>query len=288
MNRVRWRWIEKDFGFRFKHGGGNKAAEYYQAARPGDFYIVPAIQRKLTKQQLDALALNVSPPAAPKVVPNPWQDYQRHWDWIVTDNGICLNYAGCLDREEIHRREDEGVARAMEYITDLLEKPEPVSVTIDLICRVHKELMGTIYPFAGEWRTVDLHKGAGPTKWPYPRCGIQPLMEELEQEVLSISPFISDDDEQIFDFVSSMMNEVLAIHPFREGNGRLAFILGNLVLLQNDLLPLDVYDRRRDEERYFDACEQGRIHKDYKPLALLIGDWEAAAIERWEASHGKV
>ena len=41
------------------------------------------------------------------------------------------------------------------------------------------------------------------------------------------------------------MGECIAIHPFREGNGRTAFILGNLVLMQNDLLPLDVYDRRR-------------------------------------------
>jgi Fic family protein len=82
------------------------------------------------------------------------------------------------------------------------------------------------------------------------------------------------------------MNEFLAIHPFREGNGRAAFVLGNLVLMQNDLLPLDVYDRRRDEQRYFEACEAGRIHKDYTPLAALIAEWEELAIERWEAEHG--
>ena len=63
------------------------------------------------------------------------------------------------------------------------------------------------------------------------------------------------------------MGECIAIHPFREGNGRTAFILGNLILMQNDLLPLDVYDRRQDEGRYFAACEAVRIHKDYAPLA---------------------
>ena len=37
--------------------------------------------------------------------------------------------------------------------------------------------------------------------------------------------------------------------------------------------PLKVYNRRRDEERYYAACEAGRIRKDYKPLAILIAEW---------------
>jgi hypothetical protein len=47
------------------------------------------------------------------------------------------------------------------------------------------------------------------------------------------------------------------------------------------LLPLNVYDRRNDEERYFAACDAGRIRKDYAPLAKLVAEWEAAALTRW-------
>ncbi len=47
MSRVPWRWEEKDFGFRFRSGAGRKKGEYYQAAGEGEFYIVPASQRKL-------------------------------------------------------------------------------------------------------------------------------------------------------------------------------------------------------------------------------------------------
>jgi Fic family protein len=82
------------------------------------------------------------------------------------------------------------------------------------------------------------------------------------------------------------MNEFLAIHPFREGNGRTAFILGNLILMQNDFLPLNFYDRRTDEARYFAACESGRVHRDYSPLAQLIAEWEEATLVRWEAGRG--
>jgi cell filamentation protein len=283
-NRIRWRWEEKDFGFRFLSGTGRKKAEYYQAASAGEFYIVPASHRKLAKDRLDELAKSATV-SSPRVVPTPWSDYGRDWDWITTGDGTLLNYAGCLDREEIDRREDEGVARAMEFVASLLDRPEPAPLTVNLVRQIHRELMGEIYPFAGEWRTVDLHKGDGPTRWPLPPCGIQPLMDLLERDLLSRSPLLSDDDAAVFAYVAEVMCEILAVHPFREGNGRTAFIVGNLLLMQNDLVPLDVYDRRTDQARYFAACDADRIHKDYAPLATLIAEWEEAALARWEPHH---
>ena len=57
--------------------------------------------------------------------------------------------------------------------------------------------------------------------------------------------------------------------------------------MQNDLLPLDVYDRRNDEARYYAACEEVRVHKNYGRLAGLVAEWEQAARTRWEAAHGQ-
>ncbi len=285
MSRVQWRWAEKDFGFRFRSGRGRTKAEYYQASELGAFYAVPAKHRKLTKEHIENLA--AAAPTSPRVVPIPWQEYERDWDWITTADGILLNFAGCLDHEEIHRREDEGVARAMELVASYLDRAEPVALSSALVQRVHSELMGAIYPFAGKWREVSLHKGDGPTKWPLPPRGIAPLMELLERDVLSRSPLISSDDAKVFDFVSEVMGEILALHPFREGNGRTAFIVGNLILMQNDLLPLDVYDRRADQDRYYAACEDIRVHKNYAPLAKLIAEWEQAAQNRWEVESGQ-
>jgi cell filamentation protein len=287
VKRVRWRWEERDFGFRFKSGRGKRTAEHYQGNKPNTFYIVPANQRKLESDRLKELDCKSTVPDAFDIIPNPWRNYEREWDWIETEEGLCFNYAGCLDREEIDRREDEGVGRAMEYVVALLDKPEPVALTLAVIRRIHSELMGAIYPFAGEWRKVSLHKGEGPTKWPIPPGGIEPVMSVFEREVLSRSPFLSEKNEDVFGYASEVMNEVLAIHPFREGNGRAAFIMGNLILMQNRLLPLDHYERKNDEDRYFDACEAGRIHAHYRPLADLIAEWEANSIERWESEHGR-
>ncbi len=281
MKRIVWRWQEQDYGFRFRSGKGRREDEFYQASVPGEFYIVPKGQRKFPKATADRLAAQAQSPSSKRVVPIPWHNYNRDWDWIETDDGICLNYAGCLDKEEIDRREDEGVARAMELVADLLERPEPMPINVELVRRLHRALMEDIYPFAGQWRTVALHKGDGPTKWPLPVFGIGPPMEGLESDVFSRSPLISEDDQVIIDYISELMIEFLTIHPFREGNGRMAFILASLVLMQNDLLPLDVYERRRDQDRYYAACETGRIHKNYRPLAELIEEWEDQASQKW-------
>lgn len=286
MSAVVWRWEEKDLGFRFRRGRGRQATECYQCRGSGEFYVVPSAQRKLPKERLDELARQAEEPRAVSVVTNPWRDSGRDWDWVVTDDGLCLNWAGCLDRAEIERREDEGVQRAMELVSALAMRDEPVKLTQHLLREIHRELMGAIYPFAGEWRIVDLHKGDGPTKWRLPPDGMQPIMDVMERDVFSRTPFLHENDEPVFALVSEVMNEILAAHPFREGNGRTAFIVGNLLLMQNDMLPLSTYERRVDEERYFAACEAGRIHRDYGPLAELLTEWEDAALDQWEGERG--
>ena len=286
MTRILWRWEERDFGFRFRAGVGRKAREYYQTGTPDKFYVVPASQRKLSKDRMEKLAKLTEAAASPRVVANPWLEYHRDWDWIVSEDGICLNWAGCLELEEINRREDEGVQRAMELVIDLVEHVEPVGLSLELLEQLHIELMGTIYPFAGSWRTVALHKGPRPTKWPLPPGGIQPLMDVLQRDVLVRSPCISDNDQEIFDYASEVMNEVLAIHPFRDGNGRTAMVIGNLILMQNDMLPLSTYDRRMDEHRYYGACEAGRISRDYEALATLLAEWSDRSTRRWKEANG--
>jgi cell filamentation protein len=286
MNSIRWRWRERDYGFRFRSGTGKDRAEHYQAANPGEFYLVAASQRKLEKKQIDELSASAKTPGSLKVVANPWQDYERDWDWIKTADGICLNYAGCLHSAEINRREDEGVARAMTFVVSLVDRAEAPPITIPLIKRIHIELMGDIYPFAGKWRTVSLHKGDGPTRWPLPPGGVGPVMDILDRDVLSRTPFLSAEPNAVYGFCSEVMNELLAIHPFREGNGRAAFILGNLILGQNDMLPLDIYDPRRHQDAYYAACEAGRLHRDYVPLQKLICEWEGDAQKRWEEKSG--
>ena len=280
---VRWRWAERDFGFRFRKGGKGRA-DHYQANLQDEFYVVPPEQCKLDPENLKRLAVQGQVPAAARVVANPWSNYELGWDWITSVDRLCLNYAGCLDRDEIKAREEEGNSRAYDRVRLLVESEIPTPLSVALIRELHRDFMGEIYPFAGEWRTVGLHKGDGPERWPLPKQGIQPFMDVYERDVLCRSPFVSDDDDAVFRFASEVMNELIAIHPFREGNGRTAFFLGDIILLQNGFLSIGLYNRHRHEQRYLAACEAGRLAKDYGPLAALLADWEDEAIADWGAT----
>ena len=289
-----WRWTERDLGFRFQQGTAKRAADYHQAARQGEFYHVPAGQRKLEKCRIQELATLMSPPTAPTVVANPWGDYgNSDFQQVTTpDKDICLNWAGCLSPEEIKLRETNGVNRAKAFVADLAQREEPAPLTLDLIRQIHREMFEDIYPWAGQWRTVSLHKGDGPTRWPLPPFGMEPVMEDFARQVLSRTPFLSEDLDDVLAFTARLMGDYLALHPFREGNGRSAFILSELVLFQNNLLAVDDFNRRRDEGRYFRACDAARLC-EYAPLAQLLTEWETEAqlkLERLlngEPDHGQ-
>ena len=83
------------------------------------------------------------------------------------------------------------------------------------------------------------------------------------------------------------MGEFIAIHPFREGNGRTAFILGNLILMQNDLLPLDVYDRLGETRA---ATSKPAKRPEYRrtmcpwPRSSVSGKTPRSS--RWETGNG--
>jgi len=66
--------------------------------------------------------------------------------------------------------------------------------------------------------------------------------------------------------------ELLLIHPFREGNGRLSRLLAMLMALQAGLPPLDfgefVGDRK---EEYFAAVRAG-IDRNYQPMEKIFSD----------------
>ena len=271
---MKWRWHWKDFGYRFSAGNGRNAQDFYEALADGDYYAVPKRHRKIDKDVIALYYKDAKAPTGFHALACPWKDYDRHWDEIVDADGWSLNYAGCLDHQEVRRQEDVGVARAWEFVTGLRDD---TPVTVELIRDVHRELMGEIYPFAGEWRTVQLAKGEA--LWPLPPNGIEPHMEKLEDGLLSRTPFYENDKDALCGFVAEVMNEVLAIHPFREGNGRTARVIGSLIFLQNDLPPIAEWDRDRDKDDYIDACKAG-ILKENAPLAAVLRRWLDASVAR--------
>jgi cell filamentation protein len=70
--------------------------------------------------------------------------------------------------------------------------------------------------------------------------------------------------------------ELVLIHPFREGNGRLARLLALLMALQAGLPPLDFGPLAARGKRAYISAIHAAMGRDYEPLAVMF----ARVIER--------
>jgi cell filamentation protein len=95
--------------------------------------------------------------------------------------------------------------------------------------------LGPIYPWAGEYRSVNIGKG-GFQFAHAPR--IASLMAELERDALRrYTPCQTVAVLEIARALAEVHAELILVHPFRDGNGRLARLLMLLMALQAGLPP---------------------------------------------------
>lgn len=136
--------------------------------------------------------------------------------------------------------------------------------TAEDIRLLHRQWLGKVYPWAGEYRQVNIGKGgfAFAMSAQVPR-----LMDELERNYLAVqTPCETDDREKAIEAISIVHAELVLIHPFRDGNGRIARLLASLMALQAGLPLLDFSGvRGRKRQEYF-AAVQASMGRNYEPM----------------------
>ena len=135
---------------------------------------------------------------------------------------------------------------------------------------IHKRWLGEIYEWAGEYRQVNVSKG----DFPFAAAARVPaLMERFEGDVLArYTPCNYMERADVVRALAETHVELVLIHPFREGNGRLARVLSTLMALQAGLPLLDfglIAGERK--ETYFAAVQTG-LGKNYKPMEQLFAE----------------
>lgn len=105
------------------------------------------------------------------------------------------------------------------------------------ICRWHQQWLGELYPWAGEYRQVNISKGS----FVFAMVAQVPrLMQEFERDVLARhTPCTFGNPDEVLDALAVTHCELVLIHPFREGNGRVSRLLSTLMALQAGLPLLD-------------------------------------------------
>jgi len=149
--------------------------------------------------------------------------------------------------------------------------------TAETICQMHCDWLGELYEWAGEYRTVEMSKDG--FTWP-PAFLVAGNMERFSREILSkLTPMRTPHIDEAAHAMSIIHAELLLIHPFREGNGRLARWLADLMALQAGL-PLPDYrltgrGSKAQGNRYIAAVAKG-YERDYADLSAFFSE----ALER--------
>ncbi len=102
---------------------------------------------------------------------------------------------------------------------------------------------------------------------------ISRLMEELEQGPLrEFTPCCFDSIEKLARALAVVHTELVLIHPFRDGNGRVARLLPTLMALQGGLPPLDFSGLKGQKRKEYFAAVSIGLERDYRRMAGIFRD----------------
>ena len=136
------------------------------------------------------------------------------------------------------------------------------------IRELHRHWLGRIYAWAGEYRTLDIGKGG----FQFAHAARIPLlMAEFESQVLQrLTPCVGGDHDHLAAALAEVHAELILIHPFRDGNGRLARLLAVLMARQAGVRPLRFRSLDRKGKRSYVAAIQAAMGRNYLPLVDLF------------------
>jgi len=138
------------------------------------------------------------------------------------------------------------------------------------IRRMHQIWLGPVYVWAGRYRNVNLAKA----EFLFAAAGEVPrLMAEFERGPLrQFTPCRFPSSSEVVKAIALVHTELMLIHPFREGNGRVGRLLAVLMGLQAGLPTLDFGNiKGRKRQEYFAAVRAG-MDRDYEPMKRVFSD----------------
>ena len=177
---------------------------------------------------------------------------------------VLRNLLGITRVRDMNLAESQALEIAQELALDRFDADH--RFTAQDICGLHALWLDPIYPWAGEYRSVDIGKGG--FQFAHARL-IPGLMAELELGPLKQhTPCRSGDDIPLA--LAEVHAELILVHPFREGNGRLARLLALLMALQAGLPPLDFSPMLGRGRRIYIGGIHAAMGRDYRPLAAVF------------------
>jgi cell filamentation protein len=178
---------------------------------------------------------------------------------------LLPNILGITSIEQISLSEFEGFLKTEIILTEKLSRRTKFNVSY--ILKIHKLALSHLYSFAGKYRDVNMSKAG----FPFPAAKFLPeAMQSFELEILSKLPNVYSSKEALIKDIAMVHGELLFIHPFREGNGRTARILANLMIRKQGYGPL-LFDKVGKEEfELYVSAVQHCANKEYEKMEEFV------------------
>ena len=181
---------------------------------------------------------------------------------------VLRNLLGIKRKREMDQVEARELRRALDELIRTYDQQH--RFTEADIRRIHQIWLDPIYAWAGQYRNVNLAKA----EFPFAAARAVPrLMTEFEKGPLhQFTPCHLPSSAKVVKAIALVHTELMLIHPFREGNGRVGRLLAVLMGLQAGLPPLDFGNiKGRKRQEYFAAVRAG-MDRDYEPMDKIFSD----------------
>ena len=188
------------------------------------------------------------------------------------------------DEDELKEREAAGLWQAQVLAKEIGESKE--KITLAVILRIHRVFFENVNPdIAGRFRKIgeDIKK----LKYIEPPLGtavqvrIYEFWREFDNRLSQIPNHpkgkgktyrktLGHRNDAVVDLAAWTQHQMAAIHPFCEGNGRMARMMTNLILYRFKLQPTDIKYEGENKVAYLDALGAIDRNGDYRSLKQLI------------------
>lgn len=96
-------------------------------------------------------------------------------------------------------------------------------------------------------------------------------MSEFEKKVLhEYTPCRFNSRDKVVEALAAVHTELVLIHPFREGNGRVARLLSILMAIQSGLPPMDFSGIAGRKKKEYIAAIHAGMARNYDPMEKIF------------------
>ena len=145
------------------------------------------------------------------------QENDLHWkEYFYPGSNVLINNFNIKNREELKETEATTTfERLLELKTSLIDG----IIDKKRLNSIHKYLFEDIYPFAGEYRKVNMLKEKGSFLFIKTPKDIDENLNSIFEEINDMLKYCHD-ETTFCTILARLYTALIFIHPYREGNGR--------------------------------------------------------------------